>query len=115
MPAKTPEPIVEEHEPVPVEEASNERKESDTRERISTRRTSIDVRRSVSGDSWEREFDVNDAPSDRSDADAVAPLAEPIQAESISKLITTTTDTPPSSTQDKAKETEFDDEWESWT
>ncbi|CAF4139532.1 unnamed protein product, partial [Adineta steineri] len=92
------------------EKTNNERSGSDT----------------VTGDSWEREFDETDVASSSipstTNTDALTESAETVTPESVSSSTTTTTTEPTtvapsseSSSIDKKKGNEFDDEWESWS
>ncbi|CAF3226433.1 unnamed protein product [Rotaria sp. Silwood2] len=84
-------------------------------EDTNTQRTESDT---VSGDSWEREFDETDLNSSsvplKSLEDPLTKSEETITSESLSSsTIATTTAALPSSSNKKAGN-EFDDEWESW-
>ncbi|CAF1478992.1 unnamed protein product [Adineta steineri] len=91
------------------EKTNNERSGSDT----------------VTGDSWEREFDETDVASSSipstTNTDALTESAETVTPESVSSSTTTTTEattvapSSESSSMDKKKGSEFDDEWESWS
>ncbi|CAF3734303.1 unnamed protein product [Rotaria sp. Silwood1] len=87
-----------------LEETNTQRKESDT----------------VSGDSWEREFDETDLNSStiplKSLEDPLTKSEETITSESLSSsTITTTAAALPSSSSNKKAGNEFDDEWEAWS
>ncbi|CAF1171545.1 unnamed protein product [Rotaria magnacalcarata] len=86
-----------------LEITPNERKESDT----------------VSGDSWEREFDEADVTSPvvaiASHAETLTESKETTTSESLSSSTVTTTTSPLLSSPKNKTPNEFDDDWESWS